>query len=147
MGVIATQGAVTNPNKALYALASEAMTVPDSEWALGVVRSGTTAKADYGKIRLPDSDGELAYGAVYGQKDIALNDEPACWYGEMLMMPVTEAVEIGEQVMLAADTGKEGWVKLWTGVGTYKFGVVETPQATVGGAALIRLQIGEKLEV
>jgi len=136
MAITGMQGHQINEHKARYAIAAEALTLPDQSVALGVVYDATA----YGSVRLPDADGEIPAGVVYG-KSYASGDEITMATGELVWMVAAEAITIGQMLMLDNATG---YCLVATSAKPL-IGRALTAQSNVGGFLLVELLIGSYL--
>lgn len=134
MAIVGMQGHQVNEQKTRFAVAAEAITLPEANVALWVVYDATA----YGHVRLPDADGENPAGFMYG-KNAASGDEITIATGELAYMVAAEAITIGQELMVDNATGH---CLVAAGSGAYKVGRALTAQANVGGFLLVEVAIG-----
>lgn len=133
MSITGMQGHQINEQKTRYAIAAEAITLPEANVALAVVYDATA----YGSVRLPDADGEIPAGVIYG-KDAALGDEITIATGELAYMVAAEAITIGQLLMVDNATG---YCLVATSAKPL-IGRALTAQSNVGGFLLVELLVG-----
>jgi hypothetical protein len=134
MAITGMQGHQINPQKVRYAISAEAITLPEANVALGVVYDATA----YGSVRLPDSDGEIPAGVVYGKSATGAGEEITMATGELAWMVAAEAITIGQLLMLDDATG---YCLVATSAKPL-IGRALTAQSNVGGFLLVELMIG-----
>ncbi len=132
-----SKGHQIDPNGNYPAIAGEALALPQQDIALGVVYNGS-ATGGIQQVRLPDADGEVPAGVVYGKSYASGDQITMATKGRVWMVAAEALATINTDVMLDDATG---YVLAATSAKP-KLGTTLSVQSTISGLILIDLQLG-----